>query len=276
MIEPSSGGRFLNDRDEAERRRVVFLGDQVRQDLFGDEQAVGRTIEIRGIQFLVIGTLPKKPQDSSYSGRDDNKIFIPASVAVASFGQRWPDNMVVEIEKGADAKEALKEIRAVLGKIHHFDPADEEALMTWDVGEMVQMFHTLFLGFRMFLGILGVLTLAVAGIGVSNIMSMVVEDRTSQIGISMAIGARKRWILSQILLETLLVVGLGGTIGVLLALGAVKASGLITLPEGFGTPVFSWQTAVVTAGLLSLIGIVSGMGPARRAAGLNPAVALRS
>jgi len=276
MIEPSSGGRFLNDRDEAERRRVVFLGDQVRQDLFSDEQAVGRTIEIRGIQFLVIGTLPKKPQDSSYSGRDDNKIFIPASVAVASFGQRWPDNMVVEIEKGADAKEALKEIRAVLGKVHHFDPADEEALMTWDVGEMVQMFHTLFLGFRMFLGILGVLTLAVAGIGVSNIMSMVVEDRTSQIGISMAIGARKRWILSQILLETLLVVGLGGTIGVLLALGAVKASGLITLPEGFGTPVFSWQTAVVTAGLLSLIGIVSGMGPARRAAGLNPAVALRS
>ncbi|MBM3287624.1 MAG: FtsX-like permease family protein [Candidatus Eisenbacteria bacterium] len=276
MIEPSSGGRFLNDRDEAERRRVVFLGDQVRQDLFSDEQAVGRTIEIRGIQFLVIGTLPKKPQDSSYSGRDDNKIFIPASVAVASFGQRWPDNMVVEIEKGADAKEALKEIRAVLGKVHHFDPADEEALMTWDVGEMVQMFHTLFLGFRMFLGILGVLTLAVAGIGVSNIMSMVVEDRTSQIGISMAIGARKRWILSQILLETLLVVGLGGTIGVLLALGVVKASGLITLPEGFGTPVFSWQTAVVTAGLLSLIGIVSGMGPARRAAGLNPAVALRS
>jgi len=135
---------------------------------------------------------------------------------------------------------------------------------------------TIFLGFKVFLSILGAFTLAVAGIGVSNIMSMVVEDRTSQIGISMAVGARKQWVLGQILIETLLVVGVGGGLGVLAASGVVRASRLLPLDNSIGHPVFSWQVAALTAGLLGLIGVISGMGPARRAANLNPAVALRS
>ena len=275
-IEPAEGGRFLNERDEAERRRVVFLGDRVKKDLFGDEPAVGRTLEIRGIPFTVIGSMPHKEQDSNYNGRDDNKVFVPASVAQASLGLRYPSNLVVEVEREADGKEVMRQINAVMGKVHHYDPADEEALMSWDVGEMLAMFMTIFLGFKVFLSILGAFTLAVAGIGVSNIMSMVVEDRTSQIGISMAVGARKQWVLGQILIETLLVVGVGGGLGVLAASGVVRASRLLPLDNSIGHPVFSWQVAALTAGLLGLIGVISGMGPARRAANLNPAVALRS
>jgi putative ABC transport system permease protein len=275
-IEAAEGGRFLNERDEKERRRVAFLGDRVKRDLYGDGPAVGQMLEIRGIPFTVIGVMPHKEQDSNYNGRDDNKVFIPASVAQASLGLQYPSNLVVEVVKKADGKQVVKEITAVLGKVHHYDPADEEALMTWDIGEMLAMFMTIFLGFKVFLSILGGFTLAVAGIGVSNIMSMVVEDRTSQIGISMAVGARKSWVLGQILLETLLVVAVGGGAGVLAASGVVWASHFLPIGGDIGAPIFSWQVAALTAGLLGAIGVISGMGPARRAANLNPAIALRS
>jgi putative ABC transport system permease protein len=275
-VEAAEGGRFLNERDQVERRRVVFLGDRVKKDLFGEEEAVGRTIEVRGIPFTVIGAMPHKEQESNYNGRDDNKVFIPSSVAIASLGHRYPDNLVVEIDKTADGKEVMKRINQVMGRIHHYDTEDQEALMSWDVGEMLKMFMTIFIGFKTFLAILGVFTLAVAGIGVSNIMSMVVEDRTSQIGIAMAVGARRRWVLSQVLLETLLIIAVGGGIGVLLASGVVSACRFLPLKDSLGAPVFSWQIASLTAGILGLIGLLSGMGPARRAAGLSPAIALRS
>jgi putative ABC transport system permease protein len=274
-VVPEPGGRFVNETDEAQRRRVAVIGAQVRKDLFGSTPAIGRTLEIRGVPFLVVGTIAKKQQNSNYNGQDDGKVFIPASVAQASLGQREPDNLVVEIEKGADGKEVLAGINRVMGRIHHYDSSDKEALMTWDVGEMLAMFLTIFLGFKVFLSILGALTLAVAGIGVANIMSMVVEDRTAQIGISMALGARRRWVLGQILVETLVVTGVGGGLGVLFAAAVVSAARFLPLGE-MGTPTLSWQIALLTAGLLGTIGIASGLGPARRAANLNPAEALRS
>lgn len=276
MIAPAPGGRFLNERDEAERRRVCFIGNQVRKDLFGEEAGIGRTIAIRGIPFLVVGTMEEKKQDSNYNGRDDQKVFVPASVMVASFGLRHPSNLVVEVAEGAKSNEALDGIYRVLGRIHHFDATDREAIMSWDVGEMIAVVTTIFAGFQAFLGILGVLTLAVAGIGVANIMSMVVEDRTAQIGIAMALGARRAWVLGQVLMETLLVTAVGGAVGVLLGVGVVSASRFLPISEDIGTPVFSLHTAILTAAILALIGVVAGMGPARRAAYLNPAIALRS
>jgi putative ABC transport system permease protein len=275
-IFPDPGGRFLNERDEIERRRVCFLGNQIRLDLFGDVPVVGHTLEISGMPFTIIGTMAGKKQDSNYNGPDDRKVFIPASVAVSSLGERHPSNLVVEVARGASSKEILDRILQVMGRLHHFDGEDREALMWWDVGEMIAMFITIFTGFRVFLGILGILTLAVAGIGVANIMNMVVEDRTSQIGIAMALGARRGWVLGQILLETLLVTAVGGGAGVLLAIGGVTVSHFLPINEDLGTPVFSWGTAWLTASLLGLIGVISGMGPARRAAYLNPAIALRS
>jgi putative ABC transport system permease protein len=275
-IEPEPDGRFLNERDQTERRRVCVLGASIRRELFGEEPAIGRTLEITGIPFTVIGTLPEKSQDSNYNGLDDKKVFIPASVALSSLGERFPGNLVVEVKPDVKSADVSKGIYQVMGRAHHFDGDDKEALMTWDVGEMLAMIRTVFLGFRVFLGLIGILTLAVAGIGVANVMSMVVEDRTSQIGISMALGARHSWVLGQILLETLLVTAVGGLIGVVLAGAIVAACQYLPLQDSIGVPVFSSQIALLTAGILGAIGIVAGMGPARRAAYLNPAEALRS
>lgn len=275
-IEAEPDGRFLNERDQAERRRVCFLGTEVRKDLFGAEPAVGRTLEVAGIPFLVVGTMVDKKQDSNYNGPDTRKVFIPSSVMQASLGELYPNNLVVEVADDAKSSDVLDGVYRVLGRVHHFDSADREALMSWDVGEMLAMMSTVFVGFRVFLGLLGMLTLAVAGIGVANIMSMVVEDRTTQIGIAMALGARRAWLLGQILLETLLVTAVGGGLGVLLASAVIAAGQRLPIKDSVGTPVFSWQTAALTSGLLGLIGILAGMGPARRAAYLNPADALRS
>ena len=274
-VEPEPGGRFIDDLDQRDRRRVAVIGSQVKKDLFGNQSAIGATIEIHGAPFLVVGTLPDKEQDSNYNGQDNHRILIPSVTAQATLGQRWPDNLVVEVRQGAKSSEVMDEIRAVMGRIHHFDGKDQEALSVWDVGEMLATVGTIFVGFKVFLTLLGSFTLAVAGIGVANIMSMIVEDRTSQIGISMALGARREWVLSQILLETLLVTAVGGGAGVLLASAVVAAASALPLGE-IGTPVFSWQVALFTAALLAGIGIISGMGPARRAAALNPADALRS
>jgi putative ABC transport system permease protein len=275
-IEPEPGGRFLNERDQTERRRVCVLGSRIRDELFGTEPAIGRTLEISGIPFTVIGTLPEKKQDSNYNGPDDGKVFIPAAVAISSLGERYPSNLVVEVSRSAKSADVSKAIYRVMGRAHHFDGDDKEALATWDVSEMLAMIGTVFLGFRVFLGLIGVLTLAVAGIGVANVMSMVVEDRTPQIGISMALGARHSWVLGQILLETLLVTAVGGLIGVVLAAAIVAACQYLPLQDSIGVPVFSGQIALLTAGVLGVIGIAAGMGPARRAAYLNPADALRS
>jgi len=274
-VVPERGGRFINEQDEKDRRRVAVLGAQVRKDLFGDGEAIGRTIEMSGVPFLVVGTLPQKEQNSNYNGPDDRKVFIPAATAHGSLGLRYPSNLVVEVAPRADSKEVIRSINEVMARRHHYDPADEEALSEWDVGDMLAMINKIFLGLKVFLALLGALTLAVAGIGVANIMSMVVEDRTSQIGISMALGARRGWVLGQVLTETVVVTATGGGLGVLLAAGVVRAAQSIPLGE-MGHPVFSWQIAALTASLLALIGIISGIGPARRAAHLNPAQALRS
>ncbi len=274
-VEPEPGGRFLNDTDQRERRRVAFLGSQVREDLFGDLPAIGGTIEIRGIPFLVVGTMARKRQNSNYSGPDDRKVFIPSSVATASLGIQRPNNLVVEVAEGVDGKQAVGEIRGVLARRHRFDPSDDAALTIWDMGETIAMFDKVFTGFRAFLMMVGVFTLAVAGIGVANIMSMVIEDRTSQIGISMALGARRGWVLTQVLLETLLVTLIGGGLGAVLSAAVIAAASMLPI-EQIGTPVLSMQTTLLTAGVLGIIGIIAGMGPARRAAHMRPAEALRS
>jgi putative ABC transport system permease protein len=275
-VEPEPGGRFLSDRDEAERRRVCVVGYQVKQDTFGDAPVIGQTLLMNNIPFTIIGTVAKKKQDSNYNGQDDGHVFVPTSTAVASLGIRTPDNLVIELAERAKGKEVIPEVRSVLARRHHFDPADEEAISVWDVGEMLVMFQNIFFGFQVFLTILGSFTLAVAAIGVANTMSMVVEDRTPHIGISMALGARRRWVLGQVLLETICFTVTGGALGVAFASLVVWAAGFLPFEEYIGTPQISPTTALLTAGMLGICGILSGIGPARRAAAMSPAQALRT
>jgi putative ABC transport system permease protein len=273
-IIPASGGRYINDLDVDRRRRVVFLGDKLKEDLFGQDEAVGKTVMIDNVPFLVIGVMEEKAQDSSYSGRDKDKAFIPGSTYRGLFTERYVENFIFKAQNAAQVPEVTRKVYEVLGRRHKFDPKDKEAIGTWDTTEGEKFFRVFFGTFRAFLGIIGSFTLIVGGIGVSNIMYVVVEERTREIGIKLAVGAKPGYILRQFLLETLTLTALGGLLGFLITLG-VMAVFPAQLDEYVGTPEASPFVVLTTAALLGLIGLLAGYFPARRASLLDPVVALK-
>jgi putative ABC transport system permease protein len=272
---PASGGRYVNDLDLDRRRRVVFLGDKLKQDLFGEAEAVGRTVMIDNVPFLVVGVLQKKAQDSSYSGRDQDKAFIPETTHRGLYGSRYVDNFIFQASHPSLVPAVKRRVYEVLGRRLKFDPEDKEAVGMWDTTEGQKFLSVFFLTFRAFLGVIGSFTLMVGGLGVSNIMYVVVEERTREIGIKLAVGAKPRFIQVQFLLETLTLTALGGLLGFLFTLAVLTAFPLLGLDEYVGTPVASPLVVLTTAGLLGLIGFVAGYFPARRASLLDPVVALK-
>lgn len=273
---PQAGGRYFNERDISERRRVVFLGNQLAEDLFGKgQEAVGKTLMVLNSPFLVVGVLIPKEQDSSYKGRDKDMMWIPSTTFRALTGAKFVDNLIYRGTSSADNPALTKSVREVLAKRLKFDPADEEALQVWDTTEMFVFFDAFMLGFKLFLGIVGSLTLLVGGIGVSNIMNVVVEERTREIGIKMALGARRNAILLQFLLETLLLTGVGGAVGLAMTALICAIFPALGLTEYVGTPTISPTVATLTAMLLGAVGLAAGYFPAKEAADLDPVVAMK-
>ena len=274
-IIPAAGGRYVNDVDLDRRRRVVFLGDKLKQDLFGDEEAVGKTLMIDNVPFVVIGVMAKKLQDSSYSGRDQDKAFMPDSTFKGLFSERYVEQFIFLAKDPKATPEVSRRVYEVLARRHNFDPADKEAIGMWDTTEGEKFFKIFFGTFRAFLGIIGSFTLIVGGIGVSNIMYVIVEERTREIGVKLAVGAKPRTIQAQFLIETLLLTGVGGLIGFAVTLGILWVFPLLGLSEYVGTPEASPVVILVTAVLLGIIGLVAGYFPARRASLLDPVTALK-
>ena len=274
-IIPAAGGRYVNDLDVNRRRRVVFLGDKLKQDLFGEGEAVGKTIMVDNVPFLVIGVMEKKAQDSSYSGRDQDKAFVPESTYRGLFSERYVSNFIFQAKTAAETPEVTRRIYETLARRHKFDPKDKEAIGMWDTTEGEKFFSVFFGTFRAFLGIIGSFTLIVGGIGVSNIMYVVVEERTREIGVKLAVGAKPRFIQQQFLVETLTLTAIGGALGFVITLGILFVFPLLSLDEYVGTPAASPIVILTTAALLGLIGLVAGYFPARRASLLDPVVALK-
>jgi putative ABC transport system permease protein len=275
-LNPQEGGRFLDQRDLDDRRRVVFLGDQLKKDLFGETfDPVGQQVRIDGSPFLVVGVMVTKDQDSSYSGRDKDKATIPAPTFEAIYGPDEIDNFVFQVKDMSRVAAVKKSVLAVAARQKRFDPTDEEAVQMWDTTEGTKFLDTFFVVFRSFLGVVGALTLVVGGIGVSNIMNVAVEERTKEIGIKMALGAKRRWILEQFLIETLLLTVGGGSIGFAISWAICAVFPSLGLSEFVGDPVISPQVAAITTSILGAIGIVAGYFPARTAASLRPVEALR-
>ncbi len=208
-IWPDEGGRWIDDLDIKDRKRVVFLGNKLKEYLFGKEKnAIGQYVLIGNSPFLVIGVLKKKIQNSSYNAQDQDRAFIPATTFASYYGFKYIENMVIKVIDPRREKAVERRIYEILGKKYQFDPDDKQALGIWDTTEMDKFVFYFSLGFNIFMGIIGVFTLTVGGIGLANIMYVVVQERTREIGIRRSVGAKRSHIMGQFILETFIIIGL--------------------------------------------------------------------
>jgi putative ABC transport system permease protein len=276
---PQRNSRFVNPTDVENKRRVIFLGIRIKEALFGNEEAVGKTILVNAIPFLVIGIMQDKMQNGMYNGPDVEKAAIPYPTYLAIYGDKYLSRLIYK-PKDLSQSEAVKEdVIGVLAQKYKFDPEDKQAIDFWDTIEQEKDSDKIFLGIKIFMGIIGGLTLIVAGVGVANIMYVSARKRTKEIGIKMALGAKKRYILSQFISEALMIAFMGGAGGVLLSLVTVTGINALSL-EGdvadvLAHPAISLDIMLLTAFILGLIGFLAGFFPARKAASLNPVEALR-
>lgn len=276
---PQPGGRFINEEDARQKRRVIFLGEELAQDLFGTQSVVGRELTINQSVFTVIGVAQKKSMMGMYSGPDKKQATIPASTFRAMYTDAKVSNFIYLPTSLQTADLAKSEIYRVLAQKYRFDAEDRRALSIWDTRENQRITDNIALGIQMFLGIIGALTLFVGGMGVANIMYAVVKERTREIGIKMALGAKARQIMAPFVLESMVITGVGGALGTLVSLLIITIIALLPL-EGdafdlMGKPTFSPAIAFATSLILGTVGMFAGFFPARRAAFINPAESLR-
>ena len=293
-IETGRGFRFTAEENS---RRVAILGADVVDQLFGSRNPLGETIQMNGLPYAVIGTIRRKDQDSSYSGPDNDKIFVPFSAMArdlplpnaepgdVSYLVLAPvpsviDGMpaVVEQRTGriADIVWPLeREVRRVLSAQHGFDPADRDAVTIWDTAVQSMMFDRMVQGIKDFFTFVGAVTLVLGGLGVMNIMLVAVRERTREIGLRKALGATTTQIQRQFFLEGFFVTLCSGGLGFGLALWLCALVNTLPMPTRFEGMILTWQAGVVTVIALVLVGVVTSTYPARRAAQLPPVEALR-
>lgn len=282
--EVPSEGRWIDATDELERRRVVFLGGHIREQLFSGRPAVGETVQIGGVRFTVIGVMQRKIQLSNYFSSDDDSAWIPYSTAGDMWNTRYAAVMVFEPVAPQFEKKAMAQVLAAVATRQQFSPTDPKAIQMFGRDEFRPVIDGITIGLEVLLTFVGTLTLGIGGVGVMNIMLVSVEERIREIGLRRALGAKKRHIKLQFLAETLLIMLLGGLLGVLISYAVAAAVG--TLP--MMGPLFedtsgkgdihlriSAATLMVSFFVLLFVGVISGLVPALRASKLDPVEALR-
>lgn len=279
---PRMGGRFLNADDVAEGRKVAFIGWKVAADLFGSADPVGKPIVINRIPLTVIGVLQKKIQDSMYNGPDAEQIYLPFHAYQQIDNRRRINQIHIQPRQASQSKLIEARVRTLLGRKYRFDPDDRYATSFWNTIEDAKEGQAIFKGIEIFLGIIGALTLLIGAVGVTNLMYAVAKERTKEIGIKLAIGARRRVIIQQFFLETVFVFAKGTFWGFITAFNVVHLIRLAPINyDSFGIeayllrPEFSLQIFVAYTAILGVLCFLSGIFPALRASRANPIESLR-
>ena len=276
---PRMGSRFLHPGDVDQKKRVIFMGWEAVSKFFKPEDAVGKSIIIDKIPFLIIGVLKEKMQSSCYNSMDEGKSYIPEPIYRAMYGEQHYNNLVYSLKDIKQAKIVEEKLYKVLGAKYQFDPEDKMTLAIWDVIKMHEMTEKALLGLQIFLGIIGGLTLIISGVGLANIMYVSIKERTREIGIKLALGAHPKQILRQIVSESFFfsIIGAGiGTTAALIIIEILKTIEPTNMALAFLThPQVSGEIAIVTILTLTLITFFAGFFPARKAAKANPITALR-
>ena len=273
-------GRFYNQEDEMERARVTILGSEAKEKLFSGRNALGERIRIDGISFEVIGVLGSKMQEGE---SDINRVaYVPFSTVRDLTDTHYLNSIWFNYET-TEYKRLEQSVRAVMAIQHKFNQSDRRALLVFNLMEQVHQFEVITLGLKILLGFIGTLTLGIGGVGLMNIMLVSVTQRTREIGVEKALGARRRHILVQFLAESLAITFMGGVLGVMLAYAVALSVGRLTLYSAMAKNAEAGDirlaihlgTLFVATLILTMVGLISGMIPAVRASRLDPIEALR-
>ena len=282
--EVPSVGRWINHTDIAERRRFIFLGNDLREKLFGTRSGVGETVLVGGMRFTVVGTMNRKMQFSNYFTSDDDSAFIPFTTAGDLWNSRYPQVMVFSAVAPQFEEKAKAQVLAAVAKRQNFSPTDKRALQMFGREDFRPIIDGITIGLQVLLAFIGALTLGIGGVGLMNIMLVSVDERIREIGLRRALGARKWHIRAQFLAEALCLMVIGGFVGILLsyvisaAVGELPLLGPLfedTSGQGDIRLHISAFTVIVSSSILLVVGVLSGLVPAFRASQLNPVEALR-
>ena len=273
-------GRFYNPEDEIQRARVAVIGSEAKEKLFSGRNALGEHIRVDGLSFEVIGVLSAKMQE----GNDDinRVIYVPFSTMSEVKNTHYLDTIWFTYQM-PEYESLEQSVRTIMATQHKFNQSDRQAVEVFNLMTQVHQFEIITLGLKVLMGFIGTLTLGIGGVGLMNIMLVSVTQRTREIGVQKALGARRRYILMQFLAEALTITFIGGVLGVLLAYAVALSVGRLTLYSAFAKNgeagdirlIIAPGTLIASTLILGAVGLISGMIPAFRASRLNPIEALR-